>query len=200
MKKVFFSLVLVAGVSGLAQAQSVQIGIKAGANLATISGDDADQNNKNRVGPIGGVAFQFGLAPKNFIALQPEILYSVKGTRTENGAVESKLTLHYLDIPVLLRINADGPFFELGPQVGVLVAAKNELRSGSSSISGTDKEPYNTVDLGGVAGVGYQFSSGPSIGIRYNQGFTPIYKDIAGNKVKAYNSVFQFQLGYLLGR
>lgn len=200
MKKLSLSFLLVAGLAGLARAQSVQVGLKAGANLATISGDDANSNNKYKVGLNAGVALQFGLAPKNFIALQPELLYSMKGARTENGAAESTSTLHYLDIPVLLRINADGPFFELGPQVGFLLAVKNELKSGSASVSSTSKDLYRTVDLGAVAGIGYQFSGGPSIGIRYNLGLAPIYKDILGTKIKQYNSTFQFQLGYMIGR
>ncbi|MBX0292853.1 PorT family protein [Hymenobacter sp. HSC-4F20] len=200
MKKLSFSLLLVAGLTGLARAQSVQAGLKAGANLATITGDDADNNNKYKVGLNAGVALQVGLAPKNFIALQPEILYSMKGARSENGAAEATSTLHYLEVPVLLRINADGPFFELGPQVGFLLAVKNELKSGSASVSSTSKDLYHTVDLGGVAGIGYQFSSGPSIGVRYNMGFAPLYKDILGTTIKQYNSAFQFQLGYRIGR
>ncbi|GAB2789946.1 porin family protein [Hymenobacter latericoloratus] len=199
MKKITLSLLLVAGATGLARAQSVQVGIKAGPTLATITGDDANDANKYKAGLNAGVALQFGLAPKNFIALQPEILYSMKGARTENGAVESKSTLHYIDVPVLLRINADGPFFELGPQVGFLVGVKNELKSGAGSVSGTDKSLYNTVDIGGVAGVGYQFGSGPSLGLRYNMGFTPIYKDVLGNRNKQFNSAFQLQLGYRIG-
>lgn len=199
MKKALLSVALVAGVAGLAQAQSVRVGIKAGATLAKITGDDVVQDYKNKVGLNAGVMMQFGLAPKNFIALQPEILYSQKGARTENGAVESKSTLHYIDVPVLLRINADGPFFELGPQVGFLVGVKNELQNGSGSVSGTDKSAYKTVDFGGVVGVGYQLRGGASIGVRYNMGFTPVYKDVAGTKTKQYNSAFQLQLGYIIG-
>lgn len=199
MKKALLSVAMVAGVAGLAQAQSVRVGIKAGATLAKITGDDVVADYKNKIGLNAGVMMQFGLAPKNLIALQPEILYSQKGARTENGAVESKLTLHYLDVPVLLRINADGPFFELGPQVGFLIAANNELKDGSGAIVGNDKSPYKTVDFGGVVGVGYQLRGGASIGVRYNMGLTPVYKDVAGNKIKQYNSAFQFQLGYMIG-
>ena len=50
-----------------------------------------------------------------------------------------------------------------------------------------------------MAGVGYQFGGGPSIGVRYHMGFTPIYKYVQGTKIKSYNSAFQFQLGYMFG-
>ncbi|RPD46436.1 PorT family protein [Hymenobacter sediminis] len=200
MKKALLSAMLVAGVTGLVQAQSVRVGIKAGATLAKINGDDVVQDYKNKVGLNAGIMMQFGLEPKNFIALQPEILYSQKGARTENGADESKTTLHYIDVPVLLRINADGPFFELGPQVGVLAGVKYELKDGTGAVIGNDKSLYNTVDFGGVAGVGYQFRGGPSIGVRYNMGWASIYKDVAGIKTKQYNSAFQFQLGYMIGQ
>ncbi|UOQ75814.1 PorT family protein [Hymenobacter sp. 5516J-16] len=200
MKKIFFSLALVAGVGGLVQAQSVQVGVKAGANLATVVGDDASDANESKVGLNAGVAFRFGLDAENQVALQPELLYSVKGTRSQDGKNKSDLTLHSLDIPVLLRLDAKGPFFELGPQLGFLLAVRSELSDGSSSVVGRNKDAYNKVSLGAVAGVGYQFSSGPSVGIRYNRDFSSVYEKIQGTQAQHFNSVFQFQLGYIFGR
>jgi len=34
--------------------------------------------------------------------------------------------LYYIDVPVLARINAGGLFFDLGPQIGFLMAARQK--------------------------------------------------------------------------
>ncbi|RYZ20828.1 MAG: penicillin-binding protein, partial [Sphingobacteriales bacterium] len=49
-----------------------------------------------------------------------------------------------LDVPLAFHINADGLFFELGPQVGFLLGAKQEFGSTSVDI----KNNLNTVDFG----------------------------------------------------
>ena len=130
----------------------------------------------------------------------------MKGSRAEIQQLNSTTTntLHYLDIPLLLKINADGPFFEFGPQVGILLGSKNEFKSGTTSIENTDKAPYSNVDYGYVVGVGYQFSSGPSLGVRYNGGLNSLRSDDYRGPLpligeKTYNSAFMFQLGYLFG-
>jgi hypothetical protein len=51
------------------------------------------------------------------------------------------------------------------------------------------------LDLGYVAGVGYQWSSGPSLGLRYNGGLTRLY-DYNGS---LRNSAFQLFAGYVFG-
>ena len=130
----------------------------------------------------------------------------MKGSRTEIQQANTTITntLHYLDIPLLLKINADGPFFEFGPQIGFLLGAKNENKIGTVSVDDTNKDPYSTVDYGYVVGVGYQFSSGPSLGVRYNGGLNSLRSDDYKGPLpligeKTYNSAFMFQLGYLFG-
>jgi hypothetical protein len=75
MKKVFLSAIAVCAF-GLANAQSVKFGVKAGVNIATL-GDAVADDVSMKVGFNAG-----GLAEIKFtdmIALQPEVLFSMQG-------------------------------------------------------------------------------------------------------------------------
>ena len=196
MKKILLFLGLLVGVTTAANAQEIRFGIKAGASLANVSGDNTS-SAKNVAGFVGGLAANFGFS--DLISLQPELLYSMKGYKLESGNAKSTTRLNYLDVPVLLKVNADGPFFEAGPQVGFLLSRKTTFDvSGTSIADNTSTDGWRKVDFGYVVGLGYQLESGPSLGIRYNGGLLDVRDpSISGNKQR--NSVFQLQLGYLLG-
>lgn len=111
-------------------------------------------------------------------------MYSPKGTRPPFTNA-FPLRLHYLDLPLLAKVNAGGLFFELGPQISYLV----EVSGGPfDSLRGS-----NRVTAGGVAGVGYQLPLGLSLGLRYARDFTRL------SPTGPRNDVFQAQVGYLFG-
>ncbi|RTQ53438.1 PorT family protein [Hymenobacter gummosus] len=193
MKKTFLALLLCAA-TGSTFAQGIKLGLKIGPTLSTISGKDSDMANPSLLlGPHGGITANFGLT--DMLSFQPELLYSQKGYRYDFTTTKGDVVHHYIDVPLLLRIDADGPFFELGPQVGFLLKAVQKPDQ-STDFERTDD--YNTTDIGYVAGVGYQLSSGPSIGLRYNGGITRLYKEGEQNR-NIRNSAFMLQLGYRFG-
>jgi hypothetical protein len=202
MKKAFLALALTLGVAGAAQAQSARFGVKAGASLTNVTGDGTG-DVKNLFGFHGGLIANLPI--NDAFSIQPELLYSMKGAKLEEsfGGYTGKLTsrLHYIDVPVLARVNAGGLFFELGPQIGFLVAAKQktEVSGGPGSGSSTDdiKDSVKGVDFGYAAGLGYQLSNGPGIGLRYNGGFTDTNKDSGSSAVR--NSAFQLYLSFMFG-
>jgi hypothetical protein len=204
MKKAFLALALTLGVAGAAQAQSATFGVKAGVSLTNLTGTGV-ANTKNLVGFHGGLVAN--LPVNDAFSVQPELLYSMKGNKTEASVagVTTKLTsrLHYLDVPVLARVNAGGLFFELGPQVGFLVAAKQKQEISGGTVSATYdidiKERIKTVDFGYAAGLGYQVSNGPGIGLRYNGGFIDTRKNAGSSSSAARNSAFQLYLSYMFG-
>lgn len=196
MKKVILSLALLAGITSAAQAQSTRFGIKGGVGLASVSGDaGTGTTKKNLVVAQAGVMADFGFS--DLLSFHPELLYSQKGVRVESGSVYAQSRLSYLDLPLLLRVNADGLFFEAGPQVGFLIGEKDENNIFGSTVTSTSTDGTRKVDLGYIAGVGYQLSSGLEFGVRYNGGISDL-SDPSGSD-KARNSVFQFQVGYLFG-
>ncbi|OON70530.1 porin family protein [Hymenobacter sp. CRA2] len=196
MKKVFFALAIAIGVSSAAQAQ-VTLGIKAGASLANYNGDDwKDMDSKGLVGFHGGVTLNAPITSDGFFSIQPELLYSQKGWRLEEDGEKFTSRVHNIDLPILARINADGFIFEAGPQIGFLAGATTKYEGSLGEAKDSDTDGYNKLDFGYVAGVGYQFSSGPNLGIRYNGGISGVFEKVDGESLKVHNSVFQFYVGY----
>ena len=192
MKKVILSLAILAGITGAAQAQSTRFGVKAGVGLSNITGDHTD-GAKNLVGGQVGVMADLGFS--DLISFHPELLYSQKGVKYEGSGITGQTRTSYLDLPLLLRVNADGLFFEAGPQVGFLIGQKTEINGTTIS---TSTDGARKVDFGYIAGVGYQLSSGLELGVRYNGGISDL-SDPSTSGDKQRNSVFQFQVGYLFG-
>ncbi len=170
----------------------VSLGLKAGASLTSLTGADAKVFD-NRFGFHAGIFANVGLTP--LFAFQPELLYSQKGGNYAN-VTDRSLRLHYIDVPLAFHVNTGGLFFEAGPQVGFLVAAKSQ----AGSVSVDVKNGYNSVDFGYLFGLGYQLKHGLGVGLRYNGGFTNVDKaTTVGNttvQARARNSAFQLYLTY----
>ncbi|MCB2409543.1 porin family protein [Hymenobacter lucidus] len=202
MKKttVLLSILAAVGFSTAAQAQ-VRFGVKGGVSLSNYSGlTDAEKKGvENLVNGNAGVMLNAPITDDGFFSIQPELLYSGKGGKFSDSGVEITNRMHYVDLPILAKINADGFIFEAGPQVGYLVARNYEATSTGPVVKSSTLNDYNRFDAGYVVGVGYELESGLGLGIRYNGGLTNVLKEVAGVQSKAKNSVFQFQVGYLFG-
>lgn len=197
MKKTVYLLALLAGLSRAAQAQhrNASLGLKAGASLTNVGGADVGSTS-NIYGFHGGIFVNIGLT--DLLAFQPELLYSQKGTKALTTAGDYRTErFHYADVPLVLHVNANGLFFEAGPQVGFLVIARDEYRNSTFT---ADRSSYKTVDLGYVAGLGYQRKTGLGAGLRYNGAFTDYRQPyVFGNnsyQTRARHSAFQLYLTY----
>ena len=195
MKKIFYTLALMAGLSSAARAQSdVSLGLKAGASYSNFVGKQTF-DEEHIFGFHAGVFANIGLT--SLFAFQPEIIYSQKGSNP--NVVDFKNRLHYVDVPLSFHVNTNGLFFEAGPQVGFLVAAQQKVGNTSTDV----KSRYNAVDFGYLAGLGYQRKTGLGIGLRYNGGFTNIPKSYTVGNTKVQdnvrNSAFQLYLTYSFG-
>jgi hypothetical protein len=221
MKHAFLAAALLTGAAltaaPAAHAQGIRLGLKAGANYSNLAGDVTDEDRyKSKFGPHGGLMLNIGLLDDGFLSLQPELLYSQKGFKYadteftllgDKYKYTGKVNFNYLDVPVLFKINADGLFFEAGPQIGYLLSVKDDVKftkNGNvvnSSENYSDLDNVNRVELGYAAGLGFQAESGPMIGLRYNGSLTDFAKDgYQGNDFKnARNSAFQLYLGYMFG-
>jgi hypothetical protein len=193
MKKIVFCLGLLLGLAGTTQAQSdVSLGLKAGGTLSSFAGKQA-ANDKSVFGFHGGAFANIGFT--DLFAFQPEVIYSQKGAKFQDLFIRR---LSYLDVPLAFHINANGLFFEAGPQVGFLLAAKNK----TDNTSVDDKSAYNTVDVGYLFGLGYQRKSGLGLGLRYNGGITKVDKPVTVGTTtfqdNIRNSAIQLYLTYSL--
>ena len=177
MKKFLFAALALCIVNG-AIAQGIKLGVKAGANLSTITDvDDAKMKLGFHVG--GFLEFKFSES----LSLQPELLFSMQGAK-QDGDVSVTMNMDYFNVPVMLKVNfAEGLSAEVGPQLGFLVGG----------VDGNTE-----IDLSGAAGLSYTFAEKFVIGARYCFGLTKIFKDSKFEDIefKQKNSVIQFSLGY----
>jgi hypothetical protein len=188
VKKVFFITVMVSG-SLLLKAQThVELGLKGGLNVATLSTASSNSNIDPRISiNLGGLAHIH--ITKEF-ALQPELLFSGQGAKQTIGGVDYKTNLNYLQLPILLQYMMGTGFrIETGPQIGALMSAKSKVGDVTTDI----KNSYKTVDFAWVLGAGYLTSSGFGIDARYNLGLAKI-NDNDGAKIS--NRVFSVGVFY----
>lgn len=193
MKKIVLSAFAILTI-GLVHAQDLRFGVKAGLNLATLSGGATNEDATMKVGFHAGGLMEVKFTDK--LALQPELLFSLQGTkidgRVDYGGGEydeysDKLNLGYINIPVMLKFYPTKSFFlEAGPQVGFLVTGKRnrdftEVYDDGNSIvttktsSETDvKDLYKSIDFGFNVGLGYDFTENVFINARYNIGLSNI--------------------------
>ena len=199
MKKL--TLVLLAGFSfaTAANAQSIQFGVKAGANFANVSGDGTQGvSTSTLVGFNGGVFLGLGFTDN--LSLQPELVYSGQGfkeTVTYNGTTYNGTQAEgYFNVPVLLKYKLPiGLYFETGPQLGILISAKVKV-SGSSQ---DDKAGFKSTDFAWAVGAGFQIPATQlGIDVRYNIGLANIADNSGGGSGSVKNGVFQVGLTYAL--
>src|SRR5688572_3127830 len=172
-----------------ANAQHVNLGLKAGLNLYNIhnsNGAEYDTKAGFHAGLIGHIhlARQF--------ALQPELLYSAQGAKYTTAGIESKLNLGYINVPIMFQYMFDNGFrLQAGPQVGFMINAKSETNDNKTDV----KDNFKTIDFGLGAGVGYVHTpSGLGVDARYNFGLSSINEN---STVKSTNRGLQLGVFYL---
>jgi hypothetical protein len=192
MKKLFLTLIVLT-VAFAANAQ-IQIGVKAGLNIANLRSSDAyyviHSNLSQLTSFNGGLITSVHLFADFFI--QPEVYYSRQGLNGSKIMGEFAFKYDYLNVPVLLKYQFKcGPFIETGPQFGFLMSEKN-VANGVSF----DLNEVKNSDFSWAFGLGYQLKTFPlGLDFRYNLGLTDIYKDKELGVVK--NSVYQIDLFWL---
>lgn len=167
-------------------AGSPQIGIKGGLNFSNLYNDEVDDNNV-LTSFNAGIYTSFPIT--DFIAIQPELLYSRKGAElVYDNALTSgtaKFKLNYVEVPVLFKINlVKNLNIHAGPYFAYLIDAQvtNESEGGSLNFEENyDNDDFNKFDAGLAAGIGFDFDN-LGIGLRYNYGLTTVGKErtIAG--------------------
>lgn len=202
MKKLLVVLFALAFFSISAQAQ-MQLGLKAGLNLANLSGDDAG-SPESKTGFAFGGFFTYQFSP--MFAIQPEIYYSMKGAAdkmtVEGVTVDLTYTFDYIEIPLLIKfmIPIQGsnikPAIFAGPHVAINTTAKVKAEYQDQSQE-EDINDFKSTEFGLQfgGGVGFPVGNGElGFDIRYIMGLTTLFDVEADPDVK--NSVLNFNLFY----
>lgn len=190
MKKSFLLLAAIAfaGITSFAQTTStvtespVSFGLRAGINLAKISGES--QSSGTLIGLNAGAFATFHLSSS--FGIQPELAWSTLGAKQD----DDKLVSNYITLPVMAKYTFANSGFSLlaGPQIGVLLSAKLKLNGQSID----NKDAYKSTDFAGVAGAEFEIPNTKlNISGRYQFGLSSVAKN---GDVK--NNAATFTVGY----
>jgi hypothetical protein len=182
-------------VSSLSQPK-ISAGLKAGLNLSSQS---IDYSGADYSALPGFQAGAFGHVKFTHWAIQPEVVYSMQGTRIKTGDTSLDATFSYVNVPVVVKYFFVPRFaVAFGPQLGFLTCAKSDYHP-------VTKEPYpeqvytrayKKTDFGLSAGLTWEAYEGWQVDLRYTLGLTSIndFPDVAETK----NNVMQVTVGYRL--
>ncbi|SHK37724.1 porin family protein [Fibrobacter sp. UWB12] len=184
-KKIILAAALV--VSAAFAQSPVNIGGRAAVDMGTMWGDKNDAE--------WGVGFNAGINAKiginEMLAFVPGLeidLRRITGEQTgydgyRSVTVDETLTMWYLDIPMVLRINANPQFFiDAGLYLGFNLSAEAKLEAAGESVTQDIGETMETLDIGLIAGVGYNVMPNLDLNFRLALGLTEMGKNGKGSK------------------
>jgi hypothetical protein len=145
------------------EAPAQTFGLVAGATFAKINVSGSEGLNaafREKFEPVAGgfVAFDAG----DHFSVQPEVLWTVKGSLLNRETIHERIRLTYLEVPVLVRFvpSADSPVSWLrifaGPYGAYLLDATTRSRGSAMRVDLT--ESLRSLDVGWVAGFGVELA------------------------------------------
>jgi hypothetical protein len=155
-------LVTLLAASRPAYADGVGVGAKIGPLFPSVSSDNIT-NFKNRTGWMGGI--WFGGNRAGTVGVEGEIMYAKKNVPDSLGR---DTDLHYLEIPILLRVNVGSSNRER--VAGYVIAGPAFDVKLKAELNGVDiGSQYEGLDIGVIGGVGVEITRFLIEG-RYNWG------------------------------
>lgn len=188
MRKLFVYVCIGIFGVGVASAQEIDLGLKAGANFSNFS-DTKDLEMSNKTGFQVGA---FAAIRIGNIGIQPELLYSKQGAKFRGKDID----LDYVNVPVILKYYiVQGLNVQVGPQFGFVV--DDNLGKVFTDINEGVKA--REFDVSGLVGIGLDLPFGIRLDGRYNFGLSDTFK--SGSEDVNFinpgkNSVFTVSLGY----
>ena len=158
---------------------TTEFGVKGGFNMSNLTNDDNVDDENVLYGFNAGVYATLPIS--DYIAIQPELLFTTKGAELEynNDLLQgnAKFKLNYIELPLLVRVNITKNFnIQAGGYASYLVSSKVTGDGDIDFDEDIDTDDLNKFDAGIAAGVGVDFSP-ISIGVRYNYGLTKVGKE-----------------------
>jgi len=202
MKKISILLLLTAMVITVS-AQEMRIGLLGGINSTWLFNKNiSDAGNRvdyaSTFGGSLGVNGVYQFSENSGISIG--FLYAghnqaYEGDVEGGPSTENRLMLRYLDIPILLRLtSASGPYFEIGPQISLLMGATEDftLTPGNKddNYSGKDfKDNFNGSNIAIALGFGIDIEASETVvvttGLRFGYGLTDVTKEFTENEIIA---------------
>ncbi|MGQ7853643.1 porin family protein [Pedobacter sp. WC2501] len=197
MKKIIFSIVFLTLGWATSKAQTFNLGVKAGVNLAKLNADFASEENRlgYQVGAwarIGGASFY--VQPEAYIGSKGNKFISIQQDNGNEVSAEGKVKFTTLDVPVLFgtKFGAKNLNFRVmaGPVVSFILDENSTFSSAYQQA--TDFSNYKNQALGAQFGAGVDVGS-ISVDLRYEAGLSNISKS---EKYTQKPNLFQLSLGF----
>lgn len=158
---------------------TTEFGVKGGFNMSNLSKDENVDDNNILYGFNAGLYAT--LPVSDFVAIQPEILFTTKGAESEYSGAgfngNAKFRLNYIEVPLLVRVNLTKNFnIHAGGYASYLVSSKVTGNGDFEFNEEIDTDDLAKFDAGLAVGVGVDFNP-ITIGLRYNHGLTTVGKE-----------------------
>lgn len=179
-------------------------GIKVGANIANVVGDDVDTDTFDPT--IGGFVGFFVTAEINpFFAIQPELNFSQKGTQITGYDYNNLGTLddlryyrYYTEIPLLFKLQIPSEMSTVSIYAGPYIAflAKETVAFGEDEVEvPAEYSDTKSVDYGVIFGFGMDFSVNENEVFTFDVRYAKGLERTAAN-MEQYNSAISVLVGY----
>jgi hypothetical protein len=161
----------------------------------------------NQLGFFAGV--NANIPVSELVSIEPGLFYTQKGYQLKGELglkgldflgvnAQAKLSSHYVDLPVLLKLNFNGLQIFAGPQISYLAKADLRTTAGALGFNVLDKTmdatgQFNRWDAAITGGVGYQFGNGFTVSGSYDHGLSKLD---ANKSFDSYNRGFKLGIGY----
>lgn len=179
-------------------------GIIGGLNSSKLSLGDGNalDNAKNRTAFTGGAFFTLGLG--QILAIQPEVLLSMKGTRASNPTQnfttgDLTLSMNYIEIPLLLKayIPLNNPSLRpnlfAGPAIAFLISCRvGEDVQGGTRDCDNGGPTIKSTDTSIMFGAGIDFLQSFTAQVRFDLGL----QDVDEEQGTAKNQSLLLLVGY----
>lgn len=183
---IYLFLLIFLFISGISFAQKDDDGKKGkpglllGANLSNINTSGFD----TKLGFYGGVLWEQKIIPT--LRFQSGLVYVQNGMKSETNAVDTRINLNYLQIPLVLKLKVLSFYGLAGFTGGYRVAANTVVNDVKTKLN---KDDLNRLDFGAQVGLGFKILFFGIEG-RYNWGLSNVYTSENSNAKNRY-----FQLG-----
>jgi hypothetical protein len=186
-------------------AQGINVGVKVGVNFADLAlegeADEAEFREAlgNKTGFVAGGFIEVPVSPA--FSFAPEVLFTQKGAKAEEGGAEITISTDQLQIPVLFKANFSGgsvrPFVTVGPAFGFKTSAKFKVEGipGEADFEDDNSDDIEPVEFSLVFGGGVKFGQA-SLEARYDLGLNDLVKDsLEEAKSRTFSILFGFSFG-----
>jgi hypothetical protein len=195
MKKTLLTLTFV--LATLFSNAQVQLGIKAGVNIADIS----ELKTSKKTSFYGGLVLN--IKTSNKYTLQPELLYSKQGATLSDDdntldGVTNDIQLDYFSIGIINK-------FYVAKHAHIIIGPSIDIRAYKNFTRNDFNDLLPPVDISFIGGLGFDVTPNLSVEARYKQGVVDIldYYDIFENtestsniETRNLNEVFQLGVVY----